>query len=33
MFEMFLPGTLISVLWVILMTAMILLIGPVIGLM
>jgi sodium-dependent dicarboxylate transporter 2/3/5 len=33
MFDMFLPGALISILWVILMTALLLLVGPLIGLM
>jgi sodium-dependent dicarboxylate transporter 2/3/5 len=33
MFDMLLPGAIISVAWVVLMTALLLLIGPVIGLM
>ena len=33
MFDMFRPGVIISVLWVVLMTAMLMLIGPLVGLM
>jgi sodium-dependent dicarboxylate transporter 2/3/5 len=33
MFDMFKPGAIISILWVILMTALLLVLGPVVGLM